>query len=509
MRLQKLRNAFEIRKIRKQIMILFLIGILILLVGYLTYSKYVDAQFEPQDEQTAATKSYDGVDYVPLPTWKNMIIHLLNIAGMGPVLAAIQGVLFGPWVFIIVPLGCIFMGAVHDYMCGMVSVRTGGLQLTGMIKKFLGERFFQFFMVAVTLMSFVWVAVFVYSSGDIFLQRFLHQTDFSLENPIAVSVYLIILTYFLIATVFPIDKFIGKVYPIFAVIFFLGTIILFFGFFTKGLAIPDLSLSQFNVHPKNIPWIPFFFLTVSCGLLSGSHATQAPIIARTLNSELNGRKVFYAMMCGESVIMMIWALAAMSVYNMSLVPESLIGTANVVNVIADKYAPSGLSFLIAFAVLVLPITSGDTALRSIRMMVSEALNLSQKPVINRLVIILPSIIFTALVLFWAKTATDSFSAVWRYVMFINQLIAIPTLLIGTIFLYRARKNYLITLIPLMFYTFILSTFILNAKIGFNINLLAAEGIGVFVSVLTVILLFFNMRKDELKLLANDANSTNT
>lgn len=245
---------------------------------------------------------------------------------------------------------------------------------------------------------------------------------------------------------------------------------------------------------------------MSCGLLSGSHATQAPIIARTLDSEIHGRKVFYAMMCGESVIMMIWALAAMSVYNMNLVPEKLIGTANVVNIIADTYAPMGLGIITALAVLVLPITSGDTALRSVRMMVSEALKLSQKPVINRLVIIVPSVICTAFVLIWAKTGAESFSAVWRYVMFINQLIAIPTLLIATIFLFRLRRNYFITLIPLVFYTFILSTFILNAKIGFNINLLAAEGIGIFVSVLTVILLFFNMKKDELKMLAENESS---
>lgn len=485
-------------------MILFLIGLLILLVGYLTYSKYVDSQFDPVDEETAAVKKYDAVDYVPLPRWKNMIINLMNIAGMGPVLAAIQGVLFGPWVFIIVPLGCIFMGAVHDYMCGMISVRTGGLQLTGMIKKFLGQKFFYFFMVAVTLMSFVWVAVFVYSSGDIFMQRFMHQTDFSLQNPVAVTVYSVIFLYFLIATLFPIDKFIGKVYPIFAGIFLIGTILLIVGFVTKGLAIPDLTLKNF--HYNNIPWIPFFFLTVSCGLLSGSHATQTPIIARTVKNEKDGRKVFYATMCGESVIMMIWALAAMSVYNLHLVPEKMIGTANVVNIVANNYAPFGLGVVIALAVLLLPITSGDTALRSVRMMVSEALNLSQKPIKNRAVIIAPSVFFSALVLVWAKTGADSFSVVWRYVMFINQLIALPTLLIATIFLYRNKKNYFITLIPLMFYTFILSTFILNAKIGFNINLYVAEGIGVILSVLTVIILFFNMKKDELKLIADSEKS---
>ena len=200
-------------------MLLFFIGILILTTGYLTYSKYVEAQFCPEDKEAASIKKYDGVDYIPLSEFKNMVIHLFNIAGMGPVLAAIQGVLFGPWVFIIIPLGCVFMGAVHDYMCGMVSMRTGGLQLTGMIKKFLGHKFFNFFMIAITLMSFIWVAVFVYGSGDIFLQRFLNQSDFSLSNPLALLVYGIIFLYFLIAAMFPIDKIIARIYPFFAFIF--------------------------------------------------------------------------------------------------------------------------------------------------------------------------------------------------------------------------------------------------------------------------------------------------
>lgn len=476
---------------------LFFIGILILLIGYLTYSKYVEAQFAPVDDKAACENKFDGVDFIPLSQIKNMVIHLFNIAGMGPVLAAIQGVLFGPWVFIIIPVGCVFMGAVHDYMCGMVSMRTGGLQLTGMIKKFLGKRFFYFFMIAVTLMSFVWVAVFVYSSGDIFMQRFLHQSDFSLNNPVALCVYAVIFVYFLIATMFPIDKFIAKIYPVFASIFLIGTILLLTGYITKGLSIPPLTIENFHFHKNNIPWIPFFFLTVSCGLLSGSHATQAPIISRTVQNEKQGRKVFYLMMCCESVIMMIWALGAMSVYNLNLVSENLIGSANVVNIIANNYAPFNLGVIIALAVLLLPITSGDTALRSVRMMVSEALNLSQKSIKNRAVIVIPSVICSILVLLWAKTSADSFSLVWRYTMFINQLIALPSLLIGTIFLYRQKKNYLITFIPFLFYVFVLSAFILNAKIGFNINLVLAQIIGIILALISAVLFFGEMKKDKL------------
>ena len=424
--------------------------------------------------------------------FKNMVIHLFNIAGMGPVLAAIQGVLFGPWVFIIIPLGCVFMGAVHDYMCGMVSMRTGGLQLTGMIKKFLGHKFFNFFMIAITLMSFIWVAVFVYGSGDIFLQRFLNQSDFSLSNPLALLVYGIIFLYFLIAAMFPIDKIIARIYPFFAFIFLLGTILLLLGYITKGLNIPSLNIENFYFHKDNLPWIPFFFLTVSCGLLSGSHATQAPIISRTVKNEKQGRKIFYLMMCFESVIMMIWALGAMSVYNLNLVDSNLIGSANVVNIIASNYAPYNLGAVVALAVLLLPLTSGDTALRSIRMMVAEALNLSQKPLKNRAIIIIPSVLCSILVLIWAKTGAGSFNIVWRYTMFINQLIALPVLLIASIFLYRQRKNYFIALIPFLFYVFILSTFILNAKIGFNINLTISKIIALVISIAVLVVFFIKM-----------------
>ncbi len=475
-------------------MILFFAGVAILIIGYLTYSKYVEAQFDPKDDKTACESKYDGVDFIPLSQFKNMIIHLFNIAGMGPVLAAIQGVLFGPWVFIIIPLGCVFMGAVHDYMCGMVSMRTGGLQLTGMIKKFLGKKFFCFFMMAVTLMSFVWVAVFVYSSGDIFAQRFLQENNFSLTNPTMLTIYSIIFIYFLIATMFPIDKFIAKIYPVFAGVFLIGTILLFIGYITKGLSIPPLNLETLHYHKNHLPWIPFFFLTVSCGLLSGSHATQAPIISRTVKTEKQGRKVFYLMMCAESVIMMIWALGAMSVYNLNLVSENLVGSANVVNIIANNYAPLNLGALIALCVLLLPITSGDTALRSVRMMISEALNLSQKPIKNRAIIVIPSVICSILVLIWAKTSADSFSALWRYTMFINQLIAIPTLLIATIFLYQKKKNYLITLIPFLFYIFILSAFILNAKIGFNINLKLSESIAAILTIISTCLFYWVMKR---------------
>lgn len=474
-------------------MITFFIGLSILLFGYIFYSKYVDKVFGPVERDTASKKRFDGVDFVPLKDWKNQVIHLLNIAGMGPILAAIQGCLFGPWMFIIVPLGCVFMGAVHDYMCGMISVRNDGLQITGMIKKYLGTTFFRISLVVVSIMLFLWVAVFVYGTGDIFMQRFLHQTDFTFDNPVAVTVYSAILLYFVVATVFPIDKIIGRIYPIFGGLLMLGTLCLVYGFITKGISIPEASLQTIHIHPKHIGWIPFFFMTVSCGLLSGSHATQAPIVARTVSDERDGRKIFYGMMCLESVIVMIWGLAAMSVMNLNLVPQKLIGTANVVNIVADHYASFGAAIMIVLAVLVLPITSGDTALRGVRMIISEALNICQKPLKNRLAIVIPSVMTTACILVWAKVGASSFSTVWRYVMFFNQLIALPMLILATVYLYQEKKNYFLTLIPGMFYIFILSTFFLNAQIGLNMNLRYAEIMGIVITIVSVAVLMGKLK----------------
>ena len=453
-------------------MITFFIGLLILFVGYILYSKYIESQFGPDDRIVPSQNLYNGVDYVPLSSAKNQLINLLNIAGMGPILSALQGIVFGPLFFIVVPVGCILMGCVHDYFSGMISIRNQGLQITQITKKYFGVGFFRIFTIIVSIMSILWITVFIYAAGDLYLGKILKESDFTFNNPIAIYTYIIIGIYFFVMALFPINKLIGKVYPFLGFLVLLGSVLLFIGYMIKGINIPELDIHRLNWH--NLPWIPFFFMTVSCGLLSGSHATQTAIVARTMRNEYEGRKVFFRTMCFESLIVMIWAAGALFVYNSGLVPNDMIGTVNVVNIVAKEFTPFNLSIVVVLAVLCLPLTSGDTALRSLRMVVADALDLDQKPIINRLIIIVPSIIAIFFCLFYAKVYSNQFALLWNYVMLFNQLLVIPTFLIATIMLYRNKKNYFITLIPGLFYIFITLSFIFNAKIGFNLDLKIAE-----------------------------------
>ena len=225
-----------------------------------------------------------------------------------------------------------------------------------------------------------------------------------------------------------------------------------------------------------------FFKKVSCGLLSGFHSTQATIISRAVDKEKDGRRIFYGMMCLESLIAIIWAAAAMDVYSLNLVPNHLVGTVNVVNIIANKFVPFNLAFLVTIAIIILPITSGDTALRGLRITIAEAIKLEQKSILNRLIIVIPMVICVLSILVWAKTNAGSFSMIWRYFTFFNQLIAIPTLCCATVYLAQNKKNYMITLIPALFYVFITMSFIFNEKIGFNLPLKYAEIIGFILTV---------------------------
>ena len=473
-------------------MITFLIGLLILLIGYIFYSKYTERQFGISNDDTPATKINDGVDFIPLSENKNMLINLLNIAGMGPLIGAIQGILFGPIAFILIPLGCILAGGVHDYFAGMLSIRNNGAQITGLIKKYLGNNAFIIFIIIVSIMLLLLATVFVYTSGDIFVERFFGVSDFSLSNPIVLITYLIILSYFIIATLFPIDKIIGRFYPVLGLMLIIGTGLIFAGFFIKGVNLENFHFSNWNVHPDKLPLIPMFFMTVSCGLLSGFHSTQVTIISRTVQKEKDGKRVFYGMMCLESVIALIWAAAAMDAYSLNLVPQNIIGTANVVNIVANKFVPFNLAYIVTLAVIILPITSGDTALRGLRITIAEAIKLEQKNIINRLIIVVPIVLCVLGILTWAKLNTGSFGLIWRYFTFFNQLIAIPTFLYSTVYLYKNNKNYWMTLLPGLFYIFITSFFILNSDIGFGFSYKVAEIIAIII-VLVCLGIFYKIK----------------
>ena len=478
-------------------MITFIVGLLILFTGYILYSRYVEKLFSPDDRDVPSKTLSDGVDYVPMSKGRNSLIHLLNIAGMGPIIGAIQGILFGPIAFILIPLGCILAGGVHDYFAGMLSMRNNGAQITGLIQKYLGKNAFRIFMVIVSIMLLLLATVFVYTSGDLFAERFFGIKEFVISNPLVLGTYLFILLYFIIATLFPIDKIIGKFYPILGAMLILGTGLVLVGFFIKGVNLQEFSLANYNVHPNGLPLIPMFFMTVSCGLLSGFHSTQATIISRTVSSEKDGRQIFYGMMCLESFIAMVWAAAAMDVYSLNLVPQNIIGTVNVVNIIANKFVPMNLAFLVTLAIIILPITSGDTALRGLRITIADSIKLEQKHIMNRLLIVVPIIICVLAILIWAKTNANSFGLIWRYFTFFNQLIAIPVLGCATVFLIKSKKNPLATMIPALFYVFITMSFIFSEKIGFNLPLKQAEIIGgVFVILACLYLIKIIGKKSE-------------
>ena len=476
-------------------MITFISGFLILVFGYIFYSVFIEKLFSPDNRKTPANEMDDGVDYVPMSKNRNALIHLLNIAGMGPIIGAVQGILFGPIAFILIPLGCIFAGGVHDYFAGMLSMRNNGAQITGLIEKYLGKNAFKIFMVIVSIMLLLLATVFVYTAGDLFAERFLGVKEFVITNPLVLGTYLVILSYFILATLFPIDKIIGKFYPVLGIMLILGTGMVLVGFLIHGVNLQNFDLSNYNLHPDNLPLIPMFFMTVSCGLLSGFHSTQATIISRTVNHEKDGRLIFYGMMCVESLIAIIWAAAAMDVYSLNQVPQNMIGTVNVVNIIANKFVPLNLAFMVTIAIIILPITSGDTALRGLRITIADALKIEQKNIRNRLIIAIPMIIAVLGILIWAKLNANSFGFIWRYFTFFNQLIAIPTLACATVFLAKAGKNYFVTLIPALFYVFITMSFIFSEKIGFNLPLRYAEVIGTILTLFALIYFIRLIKKD--------------
>ncbi len=475
-------------------MFTFLFGILILILGYIFYSKIVVKNFAPTNAETPAHKNYDGVDFVPMSKWRNMLIQLLNIAGIGPILGAIQGILFGPIAFILIPTGCILMGAVHDYATGMLSIRENGAQITGLIEKYLGKAANKFFLLLVVIMLVMVSSVFLYSSGDIIAAECFKVRDFSLTNPIMVVLYSAVLLYFIVATLFPIDKIIGKFYPYFGALLILGTGLILLGFITHGITLEEIDFHNLNKHPQKLALIPIFFMTVSCGLLSGFHSTQSTIISRAVNKESDAKEVFYGMMCLESLIAMVWAAGAMHVYANGLVPADMIGKVNVVNIVTNNFVPAMLTWIIAFAVVVLPITSGDTALRGARIIIAETFKINQKSVRNRVLTASVLVTLVVAVLIYAKLDNEKFFLVWRYFTFCNQLISIPVLLVASIYLYKTKKNFLITFIPSVFMSFMVASFILNAKFGFNLNLNLSYTIAGIICLAIACVFYVKMKK---------------
>ncbi|WP_243292314.1 carbon starvation CstA family protein [Bacillus sp. FJAT-47783] len=460
----------------------FIFGIILLIVGYFTYGKFVEKVFGVNDSrQTPAYSHQDGVDYLPMGTKRNSLIQLLNIAGVGPIFGPIMGALYGPVAFLWIVFGCIFAGAVHDYLTGMISIRNHGAHLPELAGKFLGKVMKHVVNAFSILLLLLVGTVFVTAPAGL-----IHNLTSSWLS-ITVIIGFIFL-YYILATLLPIDKIIGRFYPIFGALLLISAVGVGASLIIKGAPIPELTLENF--HPDHAPIFPLLFLTISCGALSGFHATQTPIISRTTQAERHGRKIFYGMMIAEGIIAMIWAAAAMSLFNGSVGLNEVLasgGPAAVVSEVATMMLGAVGGTLAVIGVIILPITSGDTAFRSARMIIADYLNISQKKITSRLWIALPLFAVS-----FVLTKID-FTLLWRYFSWANQSTAVIALWVGAMYLFLAKKNYWIALVPGTFMTMATFTYILNAQIGFGLPLNIAYIVATIVTI-SILVLFFNGAK---------------
>ncbi len=447
----------------------FMIGIIILIAGGFFYGKFCERTFGPDDRQTPAITKADGVDFVGMQKWKNSLINLLNIAGTGPVLGPIQGILFGPIAFLTIPIGCVLAGSMHDYFSGMISMRNGGAQMPKLIKKYLGGKVFNVYNVIVWILMLLVGVVFVYTPGDLIVSELLGQKAVA-ENPTTWIVYGGIFLYYVVATIFPIDAIIGRIYPIFGAFLIISAVGIFAGILMGGgqyLTNVDFSSNPFTQHTGGLPFIPTFFVTVACGILSGFHATQNTLISRTVVHEKEGKTTFFNMMLVEGFIAMCWAGGAMVLFGKGT--DMATGATLMVGLVSRDFLGNFGAIFAIIGVIVLPITSGDTAFRGLRLMVAEQFHIDQSAANKRVTLSICFFIPAAIILYIAKTNPSGFAILWRYFSFTNQFVGTFALAMISIYLYINGKNYLVSLIPGVFYFFVTLSFIFHAPIGLGLE----------------------------------------
>lgn len=461
-------------------MITFLIGVAILIIGYFTYGKFVERVFGPDERKTPALANPDGVDRVPMPHWKNVLIQLLNIAGIGPVIGVILGIKFGAIVFILLPLGNVLGGAVHDYFSGMISMRNNGYNVPALSRKFLGKGPAKLVMALISVALILVGAVFTNTPAALVNTPILAGSHVS-QTLFWVAVA-VIFAYYFISTFFPIDKIIGRIYPIFGALLILASLAIFVGIIPNLNVLDEFCfndiMSNFHKHPAGQPIIPMLFVTIACGIISGFHSTQSPLVARTEVTEKTGRQTFYGMMIIEGLIGMIWAAGGMFIYHQ--MPELLTGASGVkvLSVLVSTVIPwAPISILVVVGVIILAITSGDTSLRSLRLTIAELTGLEQTSIRNRLILTVPMFAICAVLIFWSNLNPEGFNILWNYFSWSNQLMAVCSLCVATVYLRSKKKNFWIALIPCMFMTFITCDYILwvspenlkGAPLGFGLD----------------------------------------
>lgn len=448
-------------------MISLLISFAVLLVGFIVYGRVTEKIFSPDDRKTPAIAINDGVDCVPMKTWKAFLVQLLNIAGTGPIFGALMGAVFGPVVFLWIVFGSILGGAVHDYMSGMISSRHKGASIAELSGTYLGKAAKWIMRVFSVVLLVLCGTVFVTSPAgllDKLTPDWMNGTFWSV----------VILVYYLLATLLPIDKLIGKLYPIFGVLLIVMAAAVIGGIIFSGgkYTIPEISLE--NLHPEGTPIWPYMFITVACGAVSGFHATQSPMIAKCIKTEKVGRKIFYGAMISESVIALVWAAAGVAFYGTTqLLNEALAGGAsNVVYEISTGVLGVFGGVLAVAGVVVCPITSGDTAFRSARLILAETFHLEQKKIKNRLLITVPLLVTGGLLTWFAIANANGFQIIWRYFSWSNQTLAMIALWVATAYLLKKGKyrfGSLLTAFPAAFMSAVSLTYIMMASEGFRLG----------------------------------------
>ena len=470
-------------------MITFLISILLLILGYVFYGKYVAKVFEPDDRKTAAYNNEDGVDYIPMPTWKTYLIQLLNIAGTGPIFGALSGALFGPIVYLWIVFGCIFGGAVHDYFCGMISERENGASVSEIVGKYLGTGMAYVMRVFSVILLVMCGVVFTKGPADLLAMLTPQILD-------AKFWLIVVMIYYFIATFLPIDKIIGRIYPIFGLCLMImaigvGGVMVF----NPNFNMPELFNNFTSQHAQGLsPW-PFMLITVACGAVSGFHATQSPLMARCLTDERKGRQVFYGAMISEGIIALVWAAAGVTCYESS---QALLtagaGSSKVVYEVCLKTMGSFGGIIAMLGVIACPISSGDTAYRSARLTLADWFKLDQSKWKNRILLTIILLGAGAIIL------NLDYNVVWRYFSFSNQTLAMIVLWAESVYLLNKNKNYFITVIPATFMTAVTSTYFLVAKeclgqfgVPYNVGVI----IGLVITMLAVIV-FIRYKNNKLR-----------